>query len=126
MSRNNGPTQSTWLASSSRTTTQTQADQFNQGYRGVRVTVDVTVVPGAAPSNVFTIEVKDMTSGKYTALLTSAAITGTGTTVLTVYPGVTETTNVDASAVLGSVWRVKNTAGNANAATYSVGVELLP
>jgi hypothetical protein len=125
MARNSGPTQGTFLVSAARTTTQTQADQFNHGSRGLRVVLDMTE-SASSPSVTVTIDVKDLASGKYVTLLSGAAVTGNTTNVYTVYPGVTETGNVDASAVLGSVWRIKVTANNANTGTYSVGYELLP
>ena len=89
-------------------------DQPNVHCRGVEVVVDVTALTGA--SVVVTIEGKDPTSGKYYTLLASAALTGTGTTVLTVYPGVTVTENTAASRPLPSVWRVKAVNG---AGTFS-------
>jgi hypothetical protein len=111
------------LASSARTTTQTVADQTNYNARGVIVTLDVT----SASSGSITLEIdyKDPVSGKYIALLTGAAVTGTGTTQYTVYPGITAATNVAASMILPRTWRVVVTANNSNSMTYSVGASLV-
>lgn len=120
------PAQGTFLASASRTTTQTQDEQSNRaGYKGIRVVLDMTVVT-ASPSVTLTIQCKDRTSGEWHTLLSGAAVTGDTTNVYTLHPGAPVTTNVSANAQLGSAWRIVVTAGNANAGTYSVGYELLP
>ena len=118
------PVDGTFLPSSSRTTTQTQQDQMNEGHRGLRVVVDVTT-PGTGSITV-TIDELDQVSGKYVTLLTSAALTTTATTVLRVFPGATVTANASANDTLGATWRIKVTHNNANAITYSVGFVLLP
>lgn len=112
------------LVSASRTTTQTQADQTNPGYRGIAVTLDMTVV--GTGSVTLEIDVKDPVSGKYVALLTGAAVTTNSTNVYTLFPGAPATANVSANAQLWKTFRIKVTANNANAATYSVGYVLLP
>ena len=113
------------LTSSSRTTTQTQADQTTaNGVRGIKVIVDVTV-NGSGGSITPEIDFKDSVSGKYIALLTGAAITDTRTVVLTVYPGATAASNLTVNDILPHTWRVLVTANNANAVTYSVGAVLL-
>lgn len=115
----------TLLDSAPRTATINSATQYNQyGARGVRVFINTTAIV-SSPSVVFTIEVLDPFSGVATAILTSAAIVGTGHTVLTVYPGATVAAGVTLSTTLGSRWRVTATAGNANSITYSVGYSLL-
>lgn len=114
----------TILPSAARTATVIGADQKNDVHRGILVAVDVTAVPGVAPSLVVTIEGKDRESGKYFTLLTSAAITAVGTVLLRVYPGLTPVANLTASDLLPTFWRVSVAAGNANSATYSVGATL--
>ncbi len=116
--RNN--TEGTLLDSAARTATTASADQTNYNAKGVRIFINATA-SAATPSVVFTIEVKDPVSAKYTAVATSAAITGAGHTVVTVYPGITAAANVSISHVLGRTWRVTATAADADSLTYSVG-----
>lgn len=113
-------------ASAARTASPTaMADQTNSSHKGVRVTIVVSAVPGSAPSVVFTIEGKDA-SGNYYTVLASAAVTGVGTTVLTVFPGSAVSANASANAYLPGTWRLKSVHGNANSVTYSASAELLP
>lgn len=118
------PLEVTVLASAAQTTTQTQADQINQLCRGIVVVLNVT----AAGLGSITLEIdgKDPVSGAYYALLTGAAVTTNGTTIYRVYPGLAAVANATASDVLPRTWRVKVTANNANAVTYSVGAILIP
>jgi hypothetical protein len=111
------------LASGAQTTTQTQVDQTNTNYRGIKVVLDMTTV--GAGSVTLTIQGKDPTSGKYFTLLAGAAVTTNVTNVYTVYPGLTAVANVTANDVLPNTWRILVTANNANPATYSVGASLL-
>lgn len=119
----------TLLPSASRTAAQNNTagtgDTTNAGCKGVKVVIDITAVPGSAPSITFTIQGKDEVSAKYYTILASSALTGTGTTVLTVYPGLTAANNSVASDVLPRTWRVNVAVGNGNAATYSVGAALI-
>lgn len=117
--RERGTTEETILASAARTATTNSADFTNYNAKGIKVVIDVTVDPAAA-SVVFDIEGKDSVSGKYYSLLTSAAIVAVGTTVLTVFPGVSETANVKASDMLPRTYRVTATHADADSITYSV------
>lgn len=108
------------FASAARTASTNSADFENMNGRGLKLVIDVTAV-GAAPSVVFTIQGKDPASGKYYDLLASAAITATGTTVLTIFPDATVTANVSANDVLPRYWRVTAAHANADSITYSVG-----
>jgi hypothetical protein len=94
------------------------ADQGNINWRGVKVVINMTVV--GTGSITATIQGKDPVSGVYYTLLASAAIAANGTTVLTVYPGLTPTANVTANDVLPDVWRVSVAANNVNPTTYTV------
>lgn len=114
----------TLLASAARTASVNTEDQSNQRHRGVVVSIDATAF-SATPSVVFTIQGKDA-NGKYYTLLASAAVTGTGTTQLTVYPGATAAANVAANGILPRNWRVSVAAGDADSLTYSVAATLLP
>jgi hypothetical protein len=79
-------------------------DMQNPDGRGVKVVLDLTTM--ATASLVAKIQGKDPVSGKYYDLLASAEKTSTGTTILTVYPGVAAVSNVSASDVLPATWRV--------------------
>lgn len=92
------------------------------GLVGVKVTLDVTVVPGVDTVQLV-IEHKDVVSGKYVQILAAAARAGAGTDVLTVYPGIAVAANVSASDVIGDVYRVRVVHSAATAFTYSIGVD---
>lgn len=115
--------QANQLTSAARTTTQTGADAVNYNHRGIKVTTDVT--SAGTGSITVSIQEKDPTSGKYTSLLDSIALTANATTILTVYPGLTAVANVTATQVLPRDWRIVVTANNANTITYSVGYALI-
>lgn len=108
------------LASAARTATTNSADFTNQDYRGVDVIINATAAT-ATPSVVFTIQGYDSTSAQYYTILASAAVTGTGTTVLRVYPGITAAANTAASYALPRRWRVNATHADSDSITYSVG-----
>lgn len=115
----------TLLGSAARTATVSSADQLNNNFKGVRLFINVTALT-ASPSVVFTLTVKDPVSGTYTAVLTSAAIVGTGHTVLTLYPGATVSAGITLSNTLGAIWRVTATHGNTDSITYTLGYSMLP
>ena len=119
-----GNTDVTVFASAARTATPTPYDGTNYNARGLHLTIDCTAA-AATPSVVFTIQGKDALSGKFYTILASAAITGTGTTVLRVYPGLTAAANTVASDVLPRSWRVIATHADADSITYSVGASLI-
>lgn len=120
----NAPLEATYLTSTGRTTTQTQGDQDNPGYKGIAVVLDMTAV--GTGSVTLEIDGKDPLSGKYVPLLTGVAVTTNSTNVYTIYPGGPVTANVSAGFSLWRTWRIKVTANNANSATYTVGYILLP
>lgn len=111
------------LASATRTTTQTQADQTNYNHRGIIAVLDMTTV--GTGSVTLEIDGKDPVSGKYYAILTGAAVVTNSTNIYTIYPGIAASANVSANNVLPRTWRVKVTANNANSATYSIGAMLI-
>lgn len=112
------------LASAARTASVNSADLVNDNARGVRIVIDVTAL-ALTPSVIFTVVGKDVLSGKYTAILTSAAITAVGTTTLIVYPGVTPAANLAVSHPLPRLWRLEAAHGDADSITYSVGVNYI-
>lgn len=112
------------FASAARTATSTSKPSENSGrYRGGVFVIDVTAVADT-PSVVFTIQGRDPVSGKAYTILTSAAITGTGTTVLRVYPGLTAAANVTVSDILPAQWQVLATHADTDSITYSVSASL--
>lgn len=111
------------VASASYTTTQTQVDQTNYNHRGIVVVLNMTIV--GTGSVTLEIDGKDPVSNTYYPILTGAAVITNSQNVYTIYPGNTVTANVSASTALPRTWRVKVTANNANAATYSVGCMLI-
>lgn len=110
--------------SAARTATPTAVEVSTYRAKALRVVLDATAI-AATPSVVVTIDGKDNTSGKYFNLLTSAAIVATGTTVLTIAPGVTVAANVAASAPLPDVVRITCTHGDADSITYTVSAHIL-
>ncbi len=110
------------LASSARTTTQTQADQTNLVSHGLHLIVDVT--SAGTGSITPKIQGKDA-NGIYYDILVGSAITSTGTNVLKIYPGLVPVTNGVANDVLPLTWRSVITANNANSMTYSVAAQIL-
>lgn len=118
------PQQYTFLPSGARTTTQNNGPKYNKGHRGIRVTV-VTTVVGSANLTAH-IERFDDTSATWVVLLSGTTISTNTTNTYTVYPGGPVTTNVAANAPLSPTYRVRIAVADANPATYSCGVELLP
>jgi hypothetical protein len=114
----------TAFASADRTATPTPYDGLNVNMRGLYLVIDCTVATGS-PSVVFTLQGKDVISGKFYTILASAAIVGTGTTVMRVYPGLTAIANLTASDILPRQYRVIATHGNTDHITYSVGQSLI-
>lgn len=110
------------LASASRTTTQTPADQTNGTDAGLHVILDVTTV--GTGSVTLSINGKDPASGKYYPLLTGAAVVTNSTNVYRVGRGLTAAANTTANDLVPRTFQIVVTANNANAVTYSVGYNL--
>lgn len=119
---NNDPV--TILSSAARTATNSSADQTNHTGRGLLVAINVTAVT-ATPSITVSIENKETIGDTYTAVLTSAAITGTGTTWLKLYPGIAAAANVAASDLLAHTYRITVTHADADSITYSVQAQVI-
>ena len=112
------------LESLARIATNNSGDLTNSGHTGIHVIIDVTVDPASA-SITPTIQGKDTVSGKYYTLLVGPAIAATGTTILKVYPGLTAVTNLVASDIVPSKFRILMTHADVDSITYSVGVSLV-
>lgn len=110
--------------SAARTASPTPVELPTESARGAAVVVDVTAI-NLTPSVTFHIETQDPASGKWIALLSSAAIAAVGTTRLVVYPGIAPAANAKADDVLGARVRIRPVHADADSITYSVGVEFL-
>lgn len=96
-------------ASAARTATPTAVTVSPRAYTALYVVLDVTAVT-STPSVTVTVEEQDVASGKWVTRYTSSAIATVSTTVGTLVQGVS-----------GQV-RITATHGNANSATYTLGV----
>ncbi len=103
--------------STARTATSTSSQTV--GSKGGTFIIDVSAAT-ATPSVVFTVKGVDPVSGGTITLLTSAAITGAGTTMLRVFPGITVTANISASDILPEGVSITATHADADSITYSV------
>lgn len=83
-------------------TTFTQ-DMLNYADHAAKCQVSITAVTGTLT---VTLYGKDNASGTYYTLLSSAALGSTGTTLLSVGPGLTAGTNTAANDYLPAVWRI--------------------
>ena len=110
----------TVLASAARTATTTSSTITAYG-RGLKLYINVTAITDT-PSVVFKVQDIDPLSSavKSTAVITSAAITATGLTVLTIYPGLTPAANTVVSDVVPRNFNVVATHADADSITYSV------
>lgn len=101
------------------------ADQKNINARGVQIGLNITAIAGTTTVTV-AIQGKDAASGQYYTLLQSAAISVTGFTLLTLYPGAPSVANLSSPQVLPATWRVIVTvAGTTPSATATVGASVI-
>lgn len=101
-------------------------DQVNPSARGVQIGVNITAISGAGASLTVIVEGLDLASGQHYTLLSSAALTATGFTLLTVYPGAAVVANSSASTPLPRGWRVSYViAGTTPSVTATVGASLV-
>lgn len=116
--------QGTLLASTPRTATASSADINNLGNRGTHIIINVS----AYTSGTWTprIQGKNPITGVYYDILVGSGITGTGVTVLKVYPGMTAAANLAASDALPKTWRLQMTGTLTPVATFSVGYFSIP
>lgn len=129
------PTDDTWdrqrpnhsltaLASAARTATVNSSDLTNYNARGLHCIIDVSAYPAAA-SVVPHIQAYDPLSTSYYDILVGNAIVATGTTILKIYPGITESANASASDIVPRTFRVRMVHADADSITYSVGIQLV-
>lgn len=105
--------------------TTNSADQFNPYGRGAALIIDITAKTGTTDI-VVEIQGKDVVSGKYYAICTSASLNAVATTTLSTYPGQATTANVACSAALPAQWRVqvRSGAGTTPSFTLTVGANV--
>ena len=103
--------------------TVTSADLQNVTGAGVSVVIDITAITGTSPTLVVKVQGKDVASGKYFDLITSATLNATGTTRLRIYPGIIQTgTNTFVSDVVPEWYRISYTIGGTSpAVTATIG-----
>jgi hypothetical protein len=113
------------FSSKARTASETSPDFHNwEAGVGAVITIDCTAID-SSPSVVFTFQGKDPASGKYNDIISSAAITGTGTTVIRIHPELTAAANTIAKDVIPTYWRIRAVHADADSITYSVGVSIV-
>jgi hypothetical protein len=91
------------------------------GAHGLVVIIDVSAA-AVTPSVVFNVDGYDSLSQKTWTLLDSAAITGTGTTILKVGPGLTNDANAVADDLIPPAVRIAPVHADADPITYTVAV----
>lgn len=107
------------LASAARIATTIGDDYVKPiSYPGAKFVINVTVVTGGTTVTP-KIQGKDK-NGTYYDILVGTAISSTGTTVMTVYPGIVPLTNQTASDILPLIYRVYMTHSSTGSYTYSV------
>lgn len=103
-------------------------DNINLVNNGIHLVIDITAKVGSPTSMTVTLSGIDETSGKLYTLLASAALTGTGTTVLKVFPGSAVASNASANDFLPHKYRVGVAVvgvDGSNYFTYSIGAQLM-
>jgi|GEM_PF-6671103 hypothetical protein len=110
------------LSVAAATTAQNSGDLTNFNGRGAQIGIDVTALTGTSCTVV--VQGKDVASGQYYTLLSSAPITAPGFTVLTVYPGAATAANASSPQVLPRTFRVLLTPTSATV-TATIGVSVI-
>ena len=90
------------VTGSSLGTAQTSAVQSNPYGRGIKLQISVPTYGSGS----FTVSIQGVINGVAYTILTSAAINASGTTILSVYPGLTASANVTGNDVLPPQWQV--------------------
>ena len=111
------------LASTARTATSATDVPIPAHAVGLHIIIDVTAI-AATPSVVPTIQFFDAISQKAYTVLTGAAITGTGTTVLKIGPDIASVTNIALQDYVPEMIRVTMTHADTDSITYSVATKI--
>lgn len=115
------------LPSAARTATPTAVEFGTTGASGLIIVINVSALTGT-PSVVFNVEGVLYVNGvKITwTILASAAVVGTGTTVLRIHPDIAEVANTQADDLVPARVQVRPVHGTGDSITYSVTAELTP
>lgn len=101
------------------------ANLDNAFWTGVQLGINITAITGTTPTLTVIIEGQDDASGIWYSLLSSAALSATGFTLLTLFPAVATVANVSVPQVLPKTWRVRYAiAGTTPAVTATIGASL--
>lgn len=111
------------MPSAARTATSSVRIKNRQGKYG-RLIIDATAAADT-PSVVVTIKAVDKVSAVESTVLASAAITGVGTTILKVGPGLTAAANLVANDVLPPEIEIEAVHADTDSITYSIGLEIV-
>ena len=111
------------LPSAARTATVSSPKFPGVGGRTLTVAIDCTD-SAATPSVTFAIERYNPVADDWTAVLTSAAVTGAGNTVLQVGPGLNDVANTHENSTVPFTWRVTATHADTDSITYSIYAEV--
>lgn len=101
--------------------TYTTGDLNNYNAKGGQFYINITALTGTLT---VTIEGKDPASGTYYTVLASSALSSTGFTLLTIYPGMTASANAVANNILPKTFRIKQVVAT-GPATYTIGQSLV-
>jgi hypothetical protein len=104
------------------TTAQVSADLTNFNGRGVQIGINLTGLTGTSVT--IAVQGKDVASGQYYTLLSSAAIAAAGFTLLTLYPGAPSIANQSSPQVLPRTFRVSATPASATV-TATIGASVI-
>jgi hypothetical protein len=100
--------------------------QENLGGRGVEIGINISAISGTSPSLTVKVFGVDQASGQSYLILSSAALTAVGFTLLTIFPGAPVTANASANAELPAKWFVETVvAGTGPSVTATGGASIL-
>ena len=122
MAQEAGNVTGTLLPSLARTATANSATLNNSSWKGVKVIINMS----AFTSGTFTAHIQGQNpiTSAYYDVCVSPAIVATGVTVLTVYPGLTNSSNVICSDILPAIWRLSVVGASTPVGTYSASMSL--
>lgn len=97
-------------------------DAVNYNGKGLKLFIKTGAFGSGASAITVTIQGKDPVSISYYSILTSASLTASTFTVLSVYPGLTASANVTANDVLPRTWNVAWNAANWGTGGSTLGI----
>jgi hypothetical protein len=101
-------------------------DLLNGMGKAIKIGVNITAISGTGPSLTLAIQGKDLSSGQYYTILTSAALNAVAFTLLTICPGMVAVANLTVNDFLPRTWRVACTiAGTTPLVSATIGASLV-